>query len=71
MSKKLELVFRNREGKMTRIAVDNPKEPVDTVAVQAAMDTIIAADAFNHGAGLVEKVSARLIDRTVEDIIFE
>jgi len=69
MAKKLELVFRNREGKVTRITVDNPTEPINSQAISNAMDEIIAADAFEHGAGLVEKVGARIVDRTVEDIV--
>ncbi|OEF97641.1 DUF2922 domain-containing protein [Desulfuribacillus alkaliarsenatis] len=71
MSKKLELVFRNAEGKLTRIGVDNPLEPIDAQSVQAAMDEILAADAFEHGGGLVEKVGARIIERTVQEIDFE
>lgn len=71
MTKKLELVFKNREGKTTRITIDNPLEPINPQAVSDAMDEIIAADAFEQGAGLVEKIGARVIDRTIEDIVFE
>lgn len=70
MDKKLELVFRNREGKTTRISIDNPKEPVDPQAVEDVMDAILSADLFSHGSGLVEKIEARIVGRSVEQIEF-
>ncbi len=68
MAKNLQLVFRNREGKVSRITIDHPQEPIDPQAVSAVMDTILAADVFNHSAGLIEKVEARLVDTNVEQI---
>ncbi len=70
MNRTLELVFRNREGKVTRITIDNPVEPVDPQAVETAMDAILTADIFNHGGGLVEKIEARIVGRSVEQISF-
>lgn len=68
MSVKLELIFRNQEGKTSKVEVDNPSLPIDAEAIANAMDEIIAADTFSYGKGLVAKVGARLVERTVEDI---
>ena len=67
--KKIELKFENEEGKMVTISLDNPVEPVDAVAVNAAMDAILAENAFfSSGGDLVAKHSARIVERNVEDI---
>lgn len=71
MSVKLELLFRNQEGKTSKVEVDNPSLPVDPEAIATAMDEIIAADSFDYGQGLVAKIGARLVERTVEDIELE
>ncbi|MDE5415464.1 DUF2922 domain-containing protein [Alkalihalobacterium chitinilyticum] len=71
MSKKLELVFENELAKNVTISLDNPVYPVDTAAISAAMDEIIAQNAFtSSGGNLVAKKSARVVDRTVETIEF-
>ncbi|RCW77389.1 DUF2922 domain-containing protein [Saliterribacillus persicus] len=67
--KTLELKFANELEKIVTISLDNPIEPVDPVAVDAAMDTIIAQDAFHSSGGsLVSKKSARVVERNVFDI---
>ncbi|GAE95155.1 hypothetical protein JCM21714_4367 [Gracilibacillus boraciitolerans JCM 21714] len=67
--KKIELKFENEEGKLVTISLDNPVEPVDEVAVNSAMDTIIAQNAFTSSGGdLVVKKSARIVERNVMDI---
>jgi hypothetical protein len=69
MAKKLELRFENYDGKTVTYSLDNPVEPVDTGDVNAAMDEILAQDAFTSSGGdLVAKKSARLVERTVEEI---
>jgi uncharacterized protein YggL (DUF469 family) len=69
MSKKLELRFENYEGKTVTYSLNNPIEPVDAEAVNAAMDEIIEQDTFTSSGGdLVGKKGARLVERTVEDI---
>lgn len=69
MSKKLELQFTNLEGKTATISIDDPNEPVDQVAVSAAMDTIIAANIFtSKGGDLVAKKGARVVERNVDDV---
>ncbi|RPF52280.1 DUF2922 domain-containing protein [Aquisalibacillus elongatus] len=69
MAKRLELKFKNEEGKVATISLDNPIEPTDPVAVQQAMDTIISNDVFlSSGGSFVEVDSARIVDRTVTEI---
>lgn len=67
--KRLELKFTNFDGKTVTYSLDQPVEPVDTEAVNAAMDEIIAQNAFTStGGDIVAKKSARVVDRTVEEI---
>ncbi|AIF44598.1 MULTISPECIES: DUF2922 domain-containing protein [Virgibacillus] len=67
--KRLELKFDNYDGKVVTYTIDNPKEPVDPAAVNAAMDEIITQNAFTSGGGdLIAKKSARLVEQTIEDV---
>lgn len=67
--KTLELKFENADGKIVTYSLEKPIEPVDPAAVTAAMDTIIAENAFTtSGGNLVAKKSARVVERNVEDI---
>ncbi|WP_026907643.1 DUF2922 domain-containing protein [Paucisalibacillus globulus] len=67
--KTLELKFENTDGKIVTYSLEQPIEPVDSAAVAAAMDTIIAENAFtSSGGNLVAKKSARVVERNVEDI---
>ncbi|MUK87363.1 DUF2922 family protein [Ornithinibacillus sp. L9] len=67
--KKLELKFENEDGKIVTYTLDKPVEPVDPAAVSAAMDEIIAQNAFTSGGGnLVAKKSARVVERYVEEV---
>jgi len=69
MAKQLQLQFENYDGKTVTYSLDNPVEPVDSEAVNAAMDEIIEQDVFTSSGGdLVGKRNARLVERTVEDI---
>ncbi|MEB1808774.1 MAG: DUF2922 domain-containing protein, partial [Bacillaceae bacterium] len=62
MTKKLELVFENELAKNVTISLDNPIYPVDPAAISAAMDEIIAQNAFtSSGGNLVAKKSARVV----------
>lgn len=69
MSKKLELLFDNTEGRLVTIALDDPIEPVDGNAVQTAMATIINEAALTSSGGDVVAIrGARLVERTVTEI---
>ncbi|MEW8970714.1 DUF2922 domain-containing protein [Mesobacillus jeotgali] len=68
MAKTLELQFTTALGKYAKLAVDNPKEPVDPAAVKLAMEQIIASNAFQPTNGtLVSVHSARVVERNVTD----
>ncbi len=70
--KKLELKFENEDGKTVTYSLDKPIEPVDPEAVKEAMDEIITQDAFTSSGGdLVAKKSARVVERTVEEIALD
>jgi len=67
--KKLELKFYNEDGKTVTYSLDKPIEPADAEAVTAAMDEIIAQNAFKTSGGdLVKKKEARIVERNVEEI---
>ncbi|UOQ87032.1 DUF2922 domain-containing protein [Gracilibacillus salinarum] len=67
--KKIELKFENELGKTVTISLDNPVEPVDQEAVNAAMDAVMSQNAFfSSGGDLVAKKSARIVERNVTDI---
>ena len=69
MAKTIEFLFLNAEGKAVRYTLDNPVEPVDPVAVNNAMDTILTQNAFTSSGGdLVSKKGARVVERNVTDI---
>jgi hypothetical protein len=67
--KRLEMKFENQEGRIVTYTLDDPIEPVDYEAVNAAMDVVIAENAFTSSGGeLVAKRSARVVEQIVEDI---
>ena len=69
MAKILEMNFTNLVGKPAKVTIENPIEPIDPVAISAAMDTILANDVFtSSGGGFVEKRDARVVERNVTDI---
>ncbi len=53
-------------GSKRTFNIVNPAEPVDPVAVKAAMDTIVAEDIFNEGIVSIDR--ARLTERNVDVI---
>ncbi|PKR78455.1 DUF2922 domain-containing protein [Halalkalibacillus sediminis] len=69
MSRKLELKFKNTEGRIVTVSLDQPSEPVDPVAIKQAMDEIITYDVFEStGGSYAEVASARIVDHQVEEI---
>ena len=68
MAKTIELHFTNSMGKVTKLTVEHPKEPVDLVAVKQVMEQIIAAGIFGGPIGsLVSAKEARLVEHAVTD----
>ncbi|MFD1037164.1 DUF2922 domain-containing protein [Virgibacillus byunsanensis] len=67
--KRLELKFLNELGKIVTYSLDKPIEPVDPIAVNTAMDEIITQNAFTSSGGdLLQKHSARVVERNVVDV---
>ncbi|WP_164667650.1 DUF2922 domain-containing protein [Virgibacillus doumboii] len=67
--KKLELKYLNEEGKTVTYSLEKPVEPVDPVAVKAAMDEIIAQNAFTSSGGDVVSIKgARVVERNVQEV---
>lgn len=70
--KKLDLLFKAADGSTVTLSVDQPIEPVDPVAVNAAMDEIIAQNVFQtRGGELKRKHAARIVERNVTEIEIE
>lgn len=68
MAKTLELQFTTDLGRVARLTVDNPVEPVDTAAVKLAMESIVASNAFFSSYGnLVGVNGARVVERNVTE----
>ncbi len=69
-TKTLELYFQTAEGKSAKISVPDPKEPVDALAVQQAMDLIVAKNIFLFATGeIAAKANARVVERTITDVV--
>jgi hypothetical protein len=68
MAKTLELQFATEMGGTARLTIDNPKEPVNTVAVKDSMNKIITAGVFLSPTGnFVSIKGARVVERNVTD----
>ena len=77
--KRLYLQFRDSDGKLVSLTLDNPKNVDDedyddleaqSEAIEAVMDTIIDKNIFhNKGNDLVEKVDARIVDYKSTDVM--
>lgn len=68
MAKTMELHFNNSAGKVTKLTVENPIEPINPAAVKSVMDQIIAANVFGgSNGGLVSIKTARLVEHNVAE----
>ena len=68
MAKVLELEFKTETGKAAKLSINDPIEPIDTVAVKAAMDNLIATNVFASATGAFVSVEgARVVERNVTD----
>lgn len=67
--KTLELKFLNEEKRVVTLTLDDPVEPADPQTISDVMDQMINEQVFfSNGGDLVEKHSARIVERQVEDI---
>ncbi|GAA0342784.1 hypothetical protein GCM10008967_36550 [Bacillus carboniphilus] len=72
MAKTLELEFETASGKVSKLSINDPVEPVDPVAVEQVMNTIIQENVFETSNGdFVAALGARLVERNVTDYDFE
>ncbi|HYK73111.1 MAG TPA: DUF2922 domain-containing protein [Pseudoneobacillus sp.] len=68
MAKTLELQFSTEFGGTARVAVDNPKEPIDSAAVKQAMEQILASGVFYSTTGNLAAIKgARVVEHNVTD----
>ncbi len=77
--KRLYLQFRDSEGKLVSLTLDNPKNVDDedyvdleaqSEAIEAVMDVIIDKNIFhNKGNDLIEKVDARIVEYKSTDVM--
>ena len=69
--RKLEIDFIDGMNKRFRLSLDNPKEDLDIIQVETAMDEILANNIFiSNGADLVNFDAARVITTVVEEMEF-
>ncbi|MEC2075853.1 DUF2922 domain-containing protein [Metabacillus fastidiosus] len=69
MAKVLELVFDAEHG-TAKLTVRNPKDSLTPLEVKTAMDQMVQGNVFTTTNGfLVSPKSARIIDRTTQDIV--
>lgn len=65
---RLEMTFKNQEGRSSKISVDDARSDLTEVEVNDAMDQILASDIFTSSGGdLVEKSKAELVTTEVEE----
>lgn len=68
MSKVLELLFANQDGKVAKINIDEPKENLTSTEISQAMDAIINANIFtSQGGSFISKKGARIVERIVTE----
>ena len=69
--KKLEMDFIDGLNKRFRLSIDDPKEDIDAIMIEAAMDEILSNNIFeSNGVDLVEAQAARIITTTVDEMEF-
>ena len=66
---KLEMEFKNAEGKKFSLSIDEPREDVTEEEIGATMDQVIAKNIFHTtGGDVVTRVGARIITTTVAEL---
>ena len=63
---KLEMEFKDEEGKKFSLTIDEPREDVTEVEIKAIMDDVIQKNIFHTVAGdIVSIVGAKVISLTL------
>lgn len=66
---KLEMEFKDEEGKKFSLTLDEPREDITTEEIRTVMDDIVARSIFNAAGGdVVLPVGARVITTTTEEL---
>lgn len=65
----LVLTFRLQNGKTFRLSIPEPKSNLTASEVDNVMNLIIQKNIFATSSPIVEKVSARIVDRNVNTLI--
>lgn len=67
----LELEFEDEFGKSFKIKILDPKEDLEKIEIESAMDDIITNDIFlSNNTKLIKAVSARIIKTTIQSMDF-
>ena len=70
MAKTLQLQFGAANGKSLMLTVDEPKESLTQVEIQAGMNAIISSNVFHiEGSPLSVVKNAKIVERNVSEII--
>mgnify|MGYP000947259974 CR=1 FL=1 len=68
---RLELDFLDEMNKRFRLSIDDPRDDLDPLQVEAAIDAILSNNVFDsNGVDLVEIEAARIVRTIVEEIEF-
>jgi Protein of unknown function (DUF2922) len=68
MAKSIELHFNTNLGKVVKLSVDSPIEPIDPIKVKEVMDQIVAENIFAGNTGIfVSPKEARLVEHNVTE----
>ena len=71
MQKSLKMVFLDTEGSKKSITIPEVKSDINTMEVEAIVETIVKCDVFGDDIkGLDSVVEASIISRDVETITF-
>lgn len=69
-TKRLEMIFQNSGGNRVTVSVLDPKDDLTAQSVEAAMQQILALNAFTTAGGdLTAILGARIVTRDVNDIL--
>jgi uncharacterized membrane protein affecting hemolysin expression len=69
ISRRLELIFVNSQGKNVTVGVVDPKEDLTAEAVETSMQSVINANIFDSGGDLVAITGARVVTREVNNLL--
>jgi len=69
-TKTLQMTFANAANGRVTISIQDPREDLDALDVETAMDEILAANIItSNGGDLISPISARIISRQVTELI--